>query len=55
MEYYTIEELANATEQLLKEDKHIWAISDDPKCPPLIAERMIEMKNIYLNNIVTHN
>ena len=48
--YYTTEELAAATEKLLREGRPMTDIVKDPKCPPEMVAKMQHLANLMNDN-----
>jgi len=55
MKYYTTEELAAETQKLIKQNKPLWAMADDPKCPPDVAAKLRQLRNLMTNSGKEHN
>ena len=44
--YYTTEQLAAETEKLLKAGRPIWEMATDPQCPPDVAAKLLQLKQL---------
>ncbi|HAZ00699.1 MAG: hypothetical protein A2W90_14580 [Bacteroidetes bacterium GWF2_42_66] len=44
--YFTTEELAAESQKLMQQGRPLWAIAENPKCPPAVAKNMLRLKEL---------